>query len=58
MADLIFTCYATLPAGDLRRLEVVASCDQDARRLAFESWPRALAVSCRAGAFMGERRHD
>jgi hypothetical protein len=57
MADLIFTCWTTSLAGELRRLEVVASCDQDARDLVFASCPAALAVSCRAGAHCEERRH-
>ncbi len=57
MADLIFTCYARLPAGDLRRLEVIATCDLEARRLAFEFCPLALGVTCRAGLPNEERRH-
>ncbi len=52
-----FTCWATLPGGSLRRLEVSATSSKDARQLAFTSCPQALAVSCRAGVSIGERRH-
>jgi hypothetical protein len=57
MAELIFTCWTTSRGGEMQRLEVVASCDQDARQLAFASCPAALTVSCRAGARLEERRH-
>lgn len=48
MALSIFTCWAELPAGAVRRLEVTATCAADARQLAFDQCPRAIAVSCRA----------
>jgi hypothetical protein len=56
MADLIFTCWTTMRAGDRPRLEVIAACDQDARQMAFASCPGALAVSCRLDLLKGDRR--
>ena len=59
MSDARFSCWATLPGGAMRLVEVTASCDADARQLAFETCPRAVSVSCRAAAATPreERRH-
>ena len=42
MADY-YVCWARTPSGQ-QRLEVAATTEQDARRLAFRSCPAALAV--------------
>lgn len=57
MATCIFHCWATVPSGAVRRIEVTASTELDARSMAFAQCPSALSVSCRVGIPTEERRH-
>lgn len=46
MADQIFSCWATLPTGEHRRLEVCATGHDAAIRACFAMQPRATSMSC------------
>ena len=58
MADTHFTCWVADTLGMHHRIEVVATTEVDARRLAFASCPRAVFATCRAAHHVDqERRH-
>ncbi len=57
MATSHFNCWATVPGGAIKRLDVYACCQRDALRLAFDAVPGAVCMSCReteVDAFVGQ----